>query len=413
MATAEFLFEGPRQALANRLEALGALCRRAYVVTGFATPDGLNSLPSCFRTREQLHTFVVGAATQRAFDALDALVAAGLPRERLRVHLGHTRLTKENATHRFLRYHPMLHGKIYLFEYDDATFAAVVGSHNVTNFALNGLNGEAAVCLRGSMSDPSYKALCRHIEACKDEAVPYDAQMKDAYAWWTAQFLQGMAAKVMDRERDVAREHILLLFCQGSTSPKPRSKLYLEVPAKLYQRNLRIKVHGYIFEQLPANTSAALELAASARATFSGTLDMIANKKSGAEVRADWELVGAQRELQRASKPFRPTVGSGMQQLLVEVGAPLRDQYHYGFDAKPAWLPVVDRSTPVSLPESDAIALEQLKLIPEEHLDWYPVSGLTPVRDEPNPLVQQAKREASARFVLLSTEQMVIEGGAT
>jgi hypothetical protein len=43
----------------------------------------------------------------------------------------------------YARYHPMLHSKVYFFELAGGTSTAFVGSHNLTRFALYGLNGEA------------------------------------------------------------------------------------------------------------------------------------------------------------------------------------------------------------------------------------------------------------------------------
>ncbi len=70
----------------------------------------------------------------------------GVPLDRIRVHLGHTR---ESGTkkHPFVRHHPMLHSKIYYMEMPNDEACAFIGSHNVTSFALRGLNGEAAVML--------------------------------------------------------------------------------------------------------------------------------------------------------------------------------------------------------------------------------------------------------------------------
>jgi hypothetical protein len=55
---------------------------------------------------------VVGAATYPGFEALDNLLTAGVPPDRLHVHLGHT---AETGGHKnlFARFHPMLHSKVY------------------------------------------------------------------------------------------------------------------------------------------------------------------------------------------------------------------------------------------------------------------------------------------------------------
>jgi hypothetical protein len=90
----------------------------------------------------KIKRFVLGAGTFKAFEALDGLISSGLPTGAARVHLGYTRATG-GRKHLFARYRPMLHSKIYFFEMPDGTATAFVGSHNLTGFALRGLNGEA------------------------------------------------------------------------------------------------------------------------------------------------------------------------------------------------------------------------------------------------------------------------------
>ena len=78
----------------------------------------------------------------------------------------------------------MLHSKIYFFEMPEGTATAFVGSHNLTGFALRGLNGEAAVLLEGPSSDPVFDEIRSHIAESYRQAVPYDTSLKEAYARW-------------------------------------------------------------------------------------------------------------------------------------------------------------------------------------------------------------------------------------
>lgn len=114
---AEVLFGELHKPLAPELETLSAACSHAHIVTGFATIDGIHSLPgSLFKPRVKLETFVVGAGTQRGFDAIDDLMTKGISQKNVLVHLGYSRETTGDATYRFYRYHPMPHGKVFLFE---------------------------------------------------------------------------------------------------------------------------------------------------------------------------------------------------------------------------------------------------------------------------------------------------------
>ena len=55
--------------------------------------------------------------------------------------------SSSGAKHRFYRYHPMLHSKVYLLDMGDDNACAFVGSHNLTGFSLLGLNGEAGILI--------------------------------------------------------------------------------------------------------------------------------------------------------------------------------------------------------------------------------------------------------------------------
>jgi len=140
--------------IASLVRARLAGCKTAKIVSGFATPDGVDALRAT-SVSSKINRLVLGAGTFKAFEALDGLIASGLLPGAARVHLGHTRATG-GKKHPFARYRPMLHSKIYLFEMPDGTATAFVGSHNLTGFALRGLNGEAGVLLEGELSDPIF-----------------------------------------------------------------------------------------------------------------------------------------------------------------------------------------------------------------------------------------------------------------
>lgn len=145
-----FLHARPQREIASLVEARLARCREADIVSGFMTPDGVEAL-RLTTTTGRVRRFVIGAGTYKAFEAVEGLITAGLPIDRVRVHLGHTHATSSKE-HPYARYRPMLHSKIYLMEFEDGTSAAFVGSHNLTGFALRGLNGEAGVLLEGRSS---------------------------------------------------------------------------------------------------------------------------------------------------------------------------------------------------------------------------------------------------------------------
>ena len=165
--TAQVLFSKPQHEIASLLRDRLSRCATASLVAGFMTVEGIEAIAAPLRAHpRKLAHLVVGAATWRAFDALDRLLAAGVAPAALYVHLGHTRPTGTNR-HPFARYHPMLHSKVYLLDMGDGQAAAFVGSHNLTGFALHGKNGEAGVLLEGPADAPQFVALRQHV----DEAV--------------------------------------------------------------------------------------------------------------------------------------------------------------------------------------------------------------------------------------------------
>src|ERR1700736_2070948 len=122
--TATVLFDLPQSEIASLITDRMARASDFSIVTGFSTPGGLCSICGPIRARPQsLKTLVVGAATYPGFEALDELLAAGVPPDRLHVHLGHTAATG-GRKHPFARFHPMLHSKVYYMEHPDASASA-------------------------------------------------------------------------------------------------------------------------------------------------------------------------------------------------------------------------------------------------------------------------------------------------
>lgn len=159
---ATVLFDLPQREIASLLVDRMEQSKETSIVTGFATPGGLEIISDPIKSRPiSLKTIVVGAATYPGFQTLDDLLAAGVSPDCMRIHLGHTAATG-GKKHPFARYHPMLHSKVYYMEFADSSACAFVGSHNLTSFALGGLNGEAAVLLEGSVNAAEFDKIRTH-----------------------------------------------------------------------------------------------------------------------------------------------------------------------------------------------------------------------------------------------------------
>jgi hypothetical protein len=385
---ATVLFDAPQREIASLLRQKLSSSIHTQIVAGFITVEGVAALEAAVSANApSVDTIVVGAGTYRAYQAFDRLIVGGVKPTALFVHLGHTRQTGANAKHRFYRYHPMLHSKVYYMEYRDGSASAVIGSHNVTGFALQGLNGEAAVLLEGPKSSPEFEKIRQHIAAASAEALNYTPGMKDAFSWWTHQFIEGLADKANDAPREGEAKRTIVIMAQyaGTRLPKADELLYFELRSALGTvTNLKAEVHMFLFDTLPATPTAALAMLDQARASYWCRAVGLEMRKGGVELLADWYLDDDRRpELKPTKKPFRPKPSPDMQQVRVQIYNKVHGEFEYLFDTPSAgWIPLLDQRHTVELSRDVQGQFESLELIPPEHLPWHLVTGL--VRAEPN-----------------------------
>jgi hypothetical protein len=121
----QVLFDKPQQEIKALLQARLDRCQKASLVSGFVTIEGIEAIAPPIRANPaKVNHIVVGAGTYRAYEAFDGLIGSGVPLDRFFVHLGHSRPTSSTAKYRFLRYHPMLHSKVYLLDMGDGSACA-------------------------------------------------------------------------------------------------------------------------------------------------------------------------------------------------------------------------------------------------------------------------------------------------
>ncbi len=293
--TTTVLFDRPQKEIASLIQARLAACETAKIVTGFATPGGLAAIAGPIKTRPSiLSTLIVGAGTYPAFEALDGLLAAGVSPSSLFIHLGHTAKTT-SKTNPFARYRPMLHSKIYYFEMLNGTASAIIGSNNLTSFALNGLNGEASVLLEGEKQNPAFEEIRKHIAEAQIQARQYNTLMKSAYAYWFREYLAGLAAEIQE-PRDSTKVRTILIFAQSEKGSDPCTgdKIFFEIPHGItLLEKLKTEVHLFLFDALPPNPMAALNQAASSKRRFSCIVTGLTDKQGFTEVPADWKILDA------------------------------------------------------------------------------------------------------------------------
>lgn len=315
--------------------------------------EPIRARPGC------LKTLVVGAATYPAFEAMDSLIGAGVSVDRLCVHLGHTKEAagKKNP---FVRFHPMLHSKIYFMELGGGRACAFIGSNNATAFALGGLNGEAAVLLEGESALPEFATIRAHIEEAQSQAVQYSPGFKEAFTWWMREFIDGLKAEIRIPQ-DWTTIRTLLLFASAPPEGRPVAgdQIYFEIPAGIEQiDSLKTETHLFLFDTLPADPWQALMAAPEAPARFNCKTIGAENLQGNRELKADWRVEDIPRPtLSRVHAGFlRPTTGRGKQQIRAEVVNEGVTPFEYLFDReREGWDPQFAPQGTESIPSHEAI----------------------------------------------------------
>jgi hypothetical protein len=417
------LFARPQQEITSLLRSRMNRCQSIRIVSGFATIEGVDALfGSSGINLTKLDCLVVGAGTYRAFEAFDQLRDSGVPPDRLWVHLGHTRATGETDKHTFYRYHPMLHSNVYLMEMNDGSLSVFVGSHNLTGFALHGLNGEAGVLVEGPPGAPELNLVRSHIQECVAQSVQYAPDIKDALSWWSLQFIEGLRDKANDAPRDGKSVRTIVILAVRADNPLPEKDdlIYFEIPSAFGRiESLRAEVHLYVFSGRPSSPGEGLRSLSSARQSLWCTTHGLKVEQGGVELLADWQVISRNDpRLERTKRPFRPTPSPGMQQVRVKVRNQVFRAYQYLFhSAKASWRPLYSAEETVRAPDEVRGRLESLKLIPPEDKEWQLVRGLEPA--EPSGWSENYKKALqesspeSGGFILVSPRRIEHQGHET
>ena len=409
--SARVLFDKPQQEIRSLISDRLDRCRSASLVAGFMTVEGIEAIADSLRTHPaKLNHLVVGAGTYSAFEAIDRLIDAGVDPGNLHVHLGFTRKTRANARHAFLRYHPMLHSKVYLMEMGNGTSSAFIGSHNLTGFALMGLNGEAAVLLEGPSSSPQFDDIRNHIAEAVQQAAVYDPSMKDAYTWWAVKFIEGLRAKFNDRPRDAEEKQTIVLMaeCSDPDLPEEDDVVYFEIPEAIGRiASMRAEIHMFVFDRLPATPVLALNQLHKAKRSFWCQTIGLEDDRGGLELRADREIRNrTMPTLSTTPSPFRPTPQRQMQQVRVELRSDVYQAFEYLFESdRASWLPSLNDQQLVRAGEAEQGILKSLKTIPREDWEWYLVNELVPEPKQINVAYQKALADMSPQsgnYILMS-----------
>lgn len=409
------LFASPQREIASLIEDRLDRSVESSIVVGFATPGGMDLVGAPIRRRPaSLKCLIIGAATFPAFEMMDELVGVGVPQDRVFVHLGHTFKTG-TPKNPFARFHPMLHSKIYYMELEGGQACAFIGSHNATVFALGGMNGEVSVMLEGDRNEPQFRQIRQHIDEARDQATTYDSSLKDAYAWWWREYLDGLRAEVKIPS-DWQIKRTILIFAQAAPQDRPRNNeaVYFELPAGIQIDNLKTEVHVFLFNNLPPDPKAALASRNAADASYMCQTLGADNERGNRMLAADWHIDNATRPtlIYVPSGTFSPSTNPNMQQVRAKVTAYGSGGLDYAFERqRGGWDPVFSEQLAANT-ELPTLLSEKARL--EAHAGrsgpphWMLVKGLSPREGEAFERDEKALRLAapdSGSFVLVSLRQ--------
>ncbi|MYB32157.1 MAG: hypothetical protein F4Y20_06475 [Acidobacteria bacterium] len=382
---AKFLFTTPQHEIASLLRKRLDHCTSASVVVGFMSEAGVKLLaPPLMASPSKLRHLVVGSGSLGAFEACDWLITAGVNASNVRVHLGFARKKHTGRSDRGL-----LHSKIYLMDMGDGTSSAFIGSHNLSENGLAGLNGEACVLLEGPSSASQFVDIRCHIAEAARQAVPYDPSMKAAYARW---------AGFRDASAGAWKRLVVMAELPASGLPQPGEAIYFEIPQAIRFNEIPTDVHLYLFDTLPAPPRWTFQELSRARRSWLARSVGLENDRGGVELRADWLIQSPASTLRRASGVVRPAPGLGMQQVRIEVKEELPPRtFEYVVESKHGWRPVFDDEDSIPATDADRMLLEGLSLKHKEVLSWYRVKGL-----EPN--IPESERPHAAAMRRMSPE---------
>lgn len=406
-----FLFDCPQTEIASGIQSRLAACETVKLVTGFATPGGIDAIAAPIRARPGiLSTLIVGAGTYPAFEALDELLATGVSPGSLFIHLGHTAATT-GKKHPFARYRPMLHSKIFYFEMRDGSANAFIGSNNLTAYAMHGLNGEACVLLEGEKENPVFEEIRKHIDEAKTQAAHYKSFMKSAYTYWFREYFAGLGAEALEPS-DFVNVRTILILAQSpiGSDPYAGDKLFFELPQGITRlERLSTQVHLFLFETLPTTSSEALCHAATCKRRFSCVVTGLTDKQGFTEVPANWKLSDCRRpRLEKiASGTLRPATGPSMAQVQAEVKGALDLVPDYRFhQGANKWEPVYQYNEKTSLLHDYGVSLNEPKGADLSDNGWHLVKDLK-LRESGGNSKEQASLALvapdSGSFILVST----------
>ena len=162
----EFHSDTLHSKLSTKLEKYAADCKQIDIAVGFLSQAGLKEIIKWCETNTKIETIhlVCGAITGHTVDLFSKVSLH--KKIQIKVYLPYIYYEKTKSRKKISYKKPftaMMHSKIYIFQ-NNKERTTIVGSSNVTNFALGGPNIEANAIAKGDESDKFFQDQQAHFD---------------------------------------------------------------------------------------------------------------------------------------------------------------------------------------------------------------------------------------------------------
>jgi len=138
----------------------------------------------------------------------------------------------------------LLHSKILVFELSDTEVEIWIGSHNLTNYAISGLNLEASLSIKCTKSDKIYQDICTYLKYVRDNfCFKFDPNNVDIYKQLQTRDatkdtegieLKNVVTLIGKNMQDLQKEQIIQLLSLNHREFAKFKELYSEIYLHTY-----------------------------------------------------------------------------------------------------------------------------------------------------------------------------------
>lgn len=315
----KFFFNKSRGDIRSELARELQECSSLKVVTGFVTEAGIDDLGNRTTVIEKLNLLIFGHANEKALMAMSALHSDLEKAGRhniIKIHFGYGNPIAEKDRLKQI-YRPMMHSKVFLFDFNDGRFTAFVGSQNISGYSLRGLNSEAIVRIDGQITDSIYDDILFEIASIDKEAKTFKDEYLGVYENFHNIIIKGMLAE----ENTAKREYFSLLYAFIDINDKDKLKLgdtlyFVELE---YTGSLT-KIENYADVWIiPIDTTSGVNSTATGEMLFFRAIQTGANDsavKAASYENINWHIPNYKNRIIKPLAGPNPEVRKGLQVLM-------------------------------------------------------------------------------------------------